>query len=85
MAVILRTPQGSEYRLVFPRSGGLPLRVDYTTQDAQGGTRSASEVFIHWHDVEGLLFPGEVVLFQDGRPVSATRFDTLSVEWKAAD
>lgn len=81
-AVLLRGTGGREYRMVFPEGGGLPLRVDYQVTREDGTVEELSDVFARWTRTDGLLFPGEVVLFKAGRPVSAARFPTITLKMK---
>ena len=78
-AVLLRSADGSRYRLVVPEGGGLPLRVDYDATGPSGEEQHFSEVFARWRIVDGLLFPAEIILFQGAQALSATRYETISV------
>jgi hypothetical protein len=79
-AILLRTSDGSNYRLVVPDGGGLPLRIDYRYTDSSGTDEQISDVFARWRIVDGLLFPAEVILYRDGQALTAGRYETITVK-----
>ncbi len=78
--VRLKDAGGSQYVLVIPASGGLPTRVDYRSTGPDGVERDVSDFFRDWRVVDGLLFPFEVLMFQEERGFGLLRFDSIEID-----
>jgi hypothetical protein len=78
-AILLRGPNGAEYRLVVPEGGGLPLRVDYRYGGESEQDDELSDVFARWRIVDGLLFPAEVILYREAQALTAGRYEKITV------
>lgn len=80
VAILLQDPAEVRYRLVVPDRGGLPLRVDYQAVGPDGKKRNVSDVFGAWKEVNGLLFPFEVMIFEEGQGRVMVRYETIEID-----
>jgi hypothetical protein len=80
LAIMVRDPADVSYRLVVPEGGGLPLRLDYDSRGPDGELRNISDVFGAWREVDGLLFPFEIMMFQGGKGVAMVRYDRIEID-----
>ena len=80
LAVLIEDPAELRYRLVIPDQGGLPLRVDYQSSGADGEKRNVSDVFGAWGEVDGLLFPFEIMLFEGGQGRVMVRYERIEID-----
>jgi hypothetical protein len=78
--VRLEDPVGSQFLLVVPTAGGLPTRVDYRSAGPDGVEADLSDHFSDWRVVDGLLFPFEVMMFQNQRGLGLLRFATIEID-----
>jgi hypothetical protein len=80
LAVLIEDSADLRYRLVVPDEGGLPLRVDYQSSGPDGEKRNVSDAFGAWGEVDGLLFPFEIMIFAGGQGRVMIKYESIEID-----